>query len=114
LPTACYVLAPLIGLAAAFVMTIAVYWTFHRASPRRIDTWFRKLQLLSAAAFSFSHRTNDAQKTMGIITGVLLAAGVIHEFKVPSWVIISAYAAIALGTFFGGWRIVHTMGKRPG
>jgi inorganic phosphate transporter, PiT family len=106
------VLAPLIGLAAAFVMMIAVYWLFRKSTPAHMDTWFRKLQLVSAAALSFSHGTNDAQKTMGIITEVLVAAKIIHEFKVPVWVILSAHAAIALGTFFGGWRIVHTMGKR--
>ncbi len=77
-----------------------------------MDSWFRKLQLLSAAVLSFSHGTNDAQKTMGIVTEVLVVSKIIHEFKVPIWVILAAHAAIALGTFFGGWRIVHTMGKR--
>jgi inorganic phosphate transporter, PiT family len=106
------VLAPLIGLVAAFLMMIAVYWLFRKSTPVLMDSWFRKLQLLSAAALSFSHGTNDAQKTMGIITEVLVTAKIIHEFKVPIWVILSAHAAIALGTFFGGWRIVHTMGGR--
>jgi inorganic phosphate transporter, PiT family len=106
------VLAPLIGLVAAFVMMIAVYWLFRKSTPVHMDSWFRKLQLLSAAALSFSHGTNDAQKTMGIITEVLVTAKIIQEFKVPVWVILAAHAAIALGTFFGGWRIVHTMGKR--
>jgi inorganic phosphate transporter, PiT family len=106
------VLAPLIGLVAAFVMMIAVYWLFRKSTPVHMESWFRKLQLLSAAALSFSHGTNDAQKTMGIITEVLVTARIIHEFKVPIWVILAAHAAIALGTFFGGWRIVHTMGKR--
>jgi PiT family inorganic phosphate transporter len=106
------VVAPLIGLAAAFLMMITVYWVFRKASPLSMDSWFRRLQLISAAALSFSHGTNDAQKTMGIITEVLVTAKVIQEFKVPIWVILAAHAAIALGTFFGGWRIVHTMGKR--
>lgn len=106
------VLAPLIGLISAYIMMVLVYWLFRRATPSHMDSWFRRLQLFSAAALSFSHGTNDAQKTMGIITEVLLAAKVITEFKVPIWVILSAHAAIALGTFFGGWRIVHTMGKR--
>src|SRR3984957_18894602 len=106
------VAAPLIGLIAAFVMMVAVYWLFRKATPVHMDSWFRKLQLVSAAALSFSHGTNDAQKTMGIITEVLLTAKTIHEFKVPVWVILAAHAAIALGTFFGGWRIVHTMGER--
>jgi len=106
------VIAPLIGLVAAFAMMTAVYWLFRKSTPLKMDSWFRKLQLLSAAALSFSHGTNDAQKTMGIITEVLVTAKIIQEFKVPIWVILSAHAAIALGTFFGGWRIVHTMGKR--
>ena len=106
------VIAPLIGLVAAFAMMTAVYWLFRKSTPLKMDSWFRKLQLLSAAALSFSHGTNDAQKTKGIITEVLVTAKIIQEFKVPIWVILSAHAAIALGTFFGGWRIVHTMGKR--
>src|SRR3984957_756690 len=106
------VAAPLIGLIASFLMMIVVYWLFRKSSPVRMDGWFRKLQLLSAATLSFSHGTNDAQKTMGIITEVLLTTKIITEFKVPVWVILAAHAAIALGTFFGGWRIVHTMGKR--
>jgi len=106
------VIAPVIGLIAAYIMMIAMYWAFRKSTPANMDKWFRKLQLVSAAALSFSHGTNDAQKTMGIITEVLVAAKVIQEFKVPIWVILSAHAAIALGTFFGGWRIIHTMGKR--
>jgi PiT family inorganic phosphate transporter len=77
-----------------------------------MDVWFRKLQLVSAAWFSYAHGTNDAQKTMGIITGVLVTSGMLKEFVVPMWVIVSAYMAIGLGTFFGGWRIIHTMGGR--
>jgi len=106
------VLAPLIGLVAAYAFMIAVYWLFRRSSPRKMDVYFRKLQLVSAAAFSYSHGTNDAQKTMGIITGVLVTAGYLESFVVPIWVILSAHAAIALGTLCGGWRIVHTMGAR--
>ncbi len=75
-----------------------------------MDQYFRKLQLLSAAAFSLSHGTNDAQKTAGIITGVLFTSHYIDAFEVPDWVLLAAYAAIALGTLSGGWRIVHTMG----
>lgn len=112
LTVAFIVVAPLIGLAAAYVMMIAVYWLFHKATPLQTDTWFRRLQLLSAAALSFSHGTNDAQKTMGMITEVLVASKLISEFRVPVWMILAAHAAIGLGTFFGGWRIVHTMGKR--
>src|SRR6185295_17887699 len=78
----------------------------------RMDRHFRKLQLMSAALYSFAHGTNDAQKTMGIITGVLVSAGFQTTFHVPVWVVLSAHAAIALGTLSGGWRIVHTMGGR--
>jgi PiT family inorganic phosphate transporter len=77
-----------------------------------MDAWFRKLQLLSAAVFSYSHGTNDAQKTMGIIAGALLAGGFISTFYIPVWVIFAAHAAIALGTLSGGWRIIRTMGSR--
>ncbi len=104
--------APLIGLGLAYVLMIGVYWTFRNVSPKKMDVWFRKLQLVSAAAFSYSHGTNDAQKTMGIITGALVTAGYLSTFEVPVWVILSAHAAIALGTMAGGWKIVHTMGGR--
>jgi PiT family inorganic phosphate transporter len=106
------VAAPIIGLALAYVLMIAVYWTFRGSSPKKMDVYFRKLQLLSAAIYSYAHGTNDAQKTMGIITGVLVASGYMATFDVPIWVILSAHAAIALGTLTGGWRIVHTMGAR--
>ena len=106
------VLAPILGLVLAYVLMIAVYWLFRRSSPHKMDFFFRKLQLVSAALYSFAHGTNDAQKTMGIITGVLVASGYQQTFHVPIWVILSAHAAIALGTLSGGWRIVHTMGAR--
>ena len=106
------VLAPLIGMVVAYFLVIAVYWIFRHSTPKKMDTDFRRLQLVSAAIHSFAHGTNDAQKTMGIITGVLLTAGYIHAFRVPTWVILSAGAAIGLGTLSGGWRIVHTMGGR--
>ena len=77
-----------------------------------MDLYFRKLQLLSAAAFSLSHGSNDAQKTVGIITGVLYTSHYLNEFEIPAWVVLAAYSAIALGTLSGGWRIVHTMGGR--
>jgi PiT family inorganic phosphate transporter len=104
--------APLIGMVAAFFLMIAVYWLFKNASPVRMDKYFRKLQLLSAAAFSLSHGSNDAQKTMGIIAGVLFTAGYQKTFEIPLWVMMAAYTAIALGTLSGGWRIVRTMGGR--
>lgn len=106
------VLAPLIGLASSFLMMIVIYWLFQKATPKHMDTWFRKLQLVSAAALSFSHGTNDAQKTMGVITGVLVTTGFQKGFHVPTWVILAAHTAIALGTLAGGWRIVHTMGRK--
>jgi PiT family inorganic phosphate transporter len=106
------VLAPLIGTALAYLLMLAVYWTFRRMHPETMDEWFRKLQLVSSAALSFSHGANDAQKTAGIITGVLVTSGMLAAFEVPAWVIFAAYAAIALGTLSGGWRIVHTMGGR--
>ena len=90
---------------------VAVLWTFRRASPGRVDRLFRRLQLVSAACYSLGHGTNDAQKTMGIIAGLLFATGHLGpEFTVPLWVILSAHAAIGLGTLAGGWRIVKTMG----
>jgi inorganic phosphate transporter, PiT family len=91
---------------------VAIYWIMKRVPPGRVDKWFRRLQLLSAGFFSLTHGANDAQKTMGIIAGVLLTAGYIQQFYIPLWVEISAYAAIAAGTLFGGWRIIHTMGSR--
>jgi inorganic phosphate transporter, PiT family len=106
------VVAPFLGFLAAYAFMIAVYWLFRDATPKKMDVYFRKLQLLSAAAFSYSHGTNDAQKTMGIITGVLVSAKYLPAFHVPVWVILSAHAAIGLGTLSGGWRIVHTMGSR--
>jgi inorganic phosphate transporter, PiT family len=106
------VLAPLIGLALGFVLMIGVVRIVHRYPPGRIDRWFRRLQLVSAAAYSLGHGTNDAQKTMGIIAGLLFAAGYIQTFYIPWWVILMAHAAIALGTLTGGWRIVHTMGSK--
>ncbi|MCC6857118.1 MAG: inorganic phosphate transporter [Bryobacterales bacterium] len=106
------VIAPMIGLGLAYVLMISIYWLFRGSSPTRMDYYFRKLQLLSAAAYSFAHGTNDAQKTMGIITGVLFTSGLIDTFIVPVWVILAAHAAIALGTLTGGWRIVRTMGMK--
>lgn len=105
-------LAPLLGLALAWLLMIIIYWLFRKSSPVKMDKWFRWLQLLSSGIFSYSHGTNDAQKTMGIITGAMVTAGWLKTFEVPVWVILSAHAAIALGTMSGGWRIIHTMGGR--
>src|SRR4051812_46792482 len=105
-------LSPLIGLGAGFLLMVAILWLFKGFRPSRVDKWFRRLQLLSAAFFSLNHGANDAQKTMGIIASILLASGYIDHFYVPFWVILSAHAAIALGTLAGGWRIIHTMGAK--
>lgn len=105
-------LAPLIGLSLGYLLMVVVFWLFRHSSPRRMDTWFRRFQLLSSGLFSYSHGANDAQKTMGIITSVLVAAGFLQSFDVQWWVVLSAHAAIALGIMSGGWRIVHTMGAR--
>src|SRR6266480_2426121 len=112
------VLSPLIGMFLGFTLMIIVHWIFRRATPRRVDQFFRKGQLFSAAAFSLGHGGNDAQKTMGIITSVLAAGGVLSYGNngsippIPLWVVLMAHAAIALGTLSGGWRIVHTMGSK--
>ena len=106
------VLAPLMGLVLGLLIEVAIFWIFRRASPLRVDNIFRRLQLVSAALYSLGHGTNDAQKTMGIIAGVLFTAGYLKTFTIPIWVILSAHTAIALGTLSGGWRIIHTMGSK--
>ncbi|MCE9666451.1 inorganic phosphate transporter [Myxococcus stipitatus] len=105
------VLSPLIGMFLGTTLMVASTWAVHKQTPLRVDAWFRRLQLVSSAIFSYSHGTNDAQKVMGIIAVVLF--GTIWKdrpFHIDWWMIISCHAAIALGTFFGGWRIVRTMG----
>jgi inorganic phosphate transporter, PiT family len=106
------VFAPLLGMALALLLSIVTLWMFRNTAPMRVDKWFRRLQLVSAALYSLGHGTNDAQKTMGIIAGVLVTADYLSEFTIPLWVILAAHAAIALGTLSGGWRIVHTMGSK--
>lgn len=120
------VLSPVIGMVLGFGLMVLVYWIFQRTPPGRVDRVFRVAQLASAAFFSLSHGANDAQKTMGIIVGLLASSnyifaaepGFLHHLYVPNashipyWVEIGAYTAISLGTLFGGWRIVHTMGSR--
>ena len=122
------VLSPLIGMVAGFALMVAMYWAFRRVSPRRVESTSRLMQIASSAVFSYSHGANDAQKTMGIIVGLLTTAqtraafagyqGPFHFMAqtqtkgIPLWVELGAYSAIALGTLFGGWRIVHTMGSR--
>ena len=108
------VLSPIIGLLLGFTVLVLVYWAFHRYTKvHRLNRGFRRAQLVSAAAFSLGHGANDAQKTMGVILALLIANGVVAKTgSVPLWVVLSAHTAIGLGTLFGGWRIVHTMGSR--
>jgi len=106
------VIAPMMGMAMGFIIMAALMWIFHKRSSSKVNGVFRKLQLVSAAAYSLGHGTNDAQKTMGIITTLLVTAGVLKTFEVPYWVILSSHFAIAMGTLFGGWRIVKTMGQK--
>jgi PiT family inorganic phosphate transporter len=107
------IVAPLAGFAVGFLMMLATVWVFKDATPGRVDWLFRRLQLVSAAAYSLGHGTNDAQKTMGIIAVLLFSTGHLGpEFYVPFWVVIAAHVALGLGTMMGGWRIVKTMGMR--
>jgi PiT family inorganic phosphate transporter len=105
-------LSPIIGLVAGLLLMTSIFWIFRWMPPSRVDRWFRRLQLLSAAFFSLNHGANDAQKTMGIIAGVLYAGGYIKVFEIPFWVVLAAHTAIGLGTLAGGWRIIHTMGSK--
>ncbi|HYO11842.1 MAG TPA: inorganic phosphate transporter [Thermoanaerobaculia bacterium] len=106
------VLAPLIGTILGFTLMVTVNWIVRRWRPSKVDRRFRGLQLISAGLYSLGHGGNDAQKTMGIITGLLVAGGQLQVFEVPLWVVLISHAAIAFGTMFGGWRIVRTMGTR--
>jgi PiT family inorganic phosphate transporter len=108
------VLSPLMGFVLGSIVMLIVSWVFVKTPPRKVDTWFRRLQLFSAAAYSLGHGGNDAQKTIGIIWMLLIVAGVTAPgvAEPPLWVIISCYTAISLGTLFGGWRIVKTMGQK--
>jgi PiT family inorganic phosphate transporter len=112
-------IAPVMGFVLGFIFMVAIYWIFRHRSPRQIDGWFRKLQLLSAASYSLGHGGNDAQKTMGIVAGALYTGHIISEYDMRhDWgsfhwpIILCAHAAIAAGTYFGGWKIVHTMGSK--
>jgi PiT family inorganic phosphate transporter len=106
------VVAPILGMVLGYILQVVVLWVVRHKSYSKVDGIFRKLQLLSAALYSLGHGTNDAQKTMGIITGLLVTAGFLKSFHVPFWVIGLSHTAIALGTLFGGWRIVKTMGSK--
>jgi inorganic phosphate transporter, PiT family len=106
------VISPLLGMLLGGILMVTVSWICFRQSPRRVDRWFRRLQLVSSALYSLGHGSNDAQKTMGIIWLLLIAGGLTTQDHLPFWVILSCYVAIALGTLFGGWRIVRTMGQK--
>jgi PiT family inorganic phosphate transporter len=106
------VFAPLIGMILGLILMTLSSWLVAKKPPTQVNRWFRHLQLVSAALYSLGHGGNDAQKTMGIITTLLVSAGILSTFDVPLWVVLSAHGAIALGTIFGGWRIVKTMGSR--
>lgn len=106
------VLSPVIGMLLGGILMGVTTWAFRGTAPSRVDKYFRKLQLVSAALFSLGHGTNDAQKTMGIVAGILFTAGYLKTFDIPFWVVLAAHAAIGLGTLSGGWRIVRTMGQR--
>lgn len=113
------VVAPVMGLVLGLLFMTGVYWLLRHKAPQQVDTWFRRLQLLSAAAYSLGHGGNDAQKTMGIIAGAMYTGGFLSkQDMMGSWgqyhwpIILAAHTAIALGTYFGGWRIVHTMGQK--
>jgi len=111
-PVIFIVLAPFIGMFTAIIVTAITSWIVRRQSPTKVDRWFRRLQLLSAAGYSLGHGTNDAQKSMGIITTALVAGGLLKTYSVPFWVIISCHLAMGCGTMAGGWRVVKNMGQR--
>jgi inorganic phosphate transporter, PiT family len=105
-------ISPLLGMALGATIMLIVSWACFRQTPKRVDKWFRRLQLVSSASYSIGHGGNDAQKTMGIIWLLLIANGATTKDHLPAWVVISCFAAIGFGTMFGGWRIVKTMGQR--
>src|SRR5205814_4085973 len=106
-------ISPLMGFVLGSLLLLTISWLFVRSTPSRVDRLFRKLQLISSSLYSLGHGGNDAQKTIGIIWMLLVAAGYVGaKDNVPAWVVVACYAAIGLGTMFGGWRIVKTMGQR--
>jgi len=107
------VISPVVGFILGALLSRGIYWIFRASSPMKVDQLFRKVQLFSASLYSMGHGGNDAQKTMGIIASLLFSEGLLgKEFHVPLWIVISCYCAIAVGTMFGGWRIVKTMGQK--
>ncbi len=110
------VVSPIVGLCIGLLLMTGSFWVFRGSTPTRVDHWFRRMQLLSAAGFSLMHGANDAQKTMGIIAGALVTGGFLQmqhgQLPVPFWIVLMAHTAIGLGTLSGGWRIIHTMGSK--
>ncbi|NTV80763.1 MAG: inorganic phosphate transporter [Candidatus Aminicenantes bacterium] len=107
------VLSPVVGFALALALMLALYWLCRNSNLRQVDVWFRRLQLVSAAFYSLSHGTNDAQKTMGVVAVLLYSTGYLGpEFYVPLWVILSCHFAIAMGTLMGGWKVIETLGMK--
>ena len=106
------VVAPFLGMLIAILVTVGTSWAVRNQAPSKVDRWFRRLQLVSAAGYSLGHGTNDAQKSMGIITTALVAGGLLTTYSVPFWVILSCHLAMGCGTMAGGWRVVRTMGQR--
>jgi PiT family inorganic phosphate transporter len=105
-------LSPLIGLGLAFLLMLGILWSFHRARPKKVDGFFRRAQTVSTGAMAFSHGTQDAQKTMGVIALALVVTGHLQGFSIPLWVIFASAAAMGLGTLSGGWRVIRTLGNR--
>lgn len=106
-------ISPLVGMLLGALVMLLISWIFRKSTPRKVDNWSRRLQLISASAYALGHGGNDAQKTIGIIWMLLIAAGVTsHDEHVPYWVVVACYAAIGLGTAFGGWRIIKLMGQK--
>ena len=113
LKTAAFIfVAPLLGMALGALIMLMVSWILFRQPPRRVDRWFRRVQLVSSASYSLGHGGNDAQKTMGVIWLLLIGNGITTAEHLPAWVVMSCFVAMGLGTMFGGWRIVKTMGQR--
>jgi PiT family inorganic phosphate transporter len=111
-PVIFILIAPFIGMFVAIIVSVITSWIVRNQSPAKVDRWFRRLQLISAAGYSLGHGTNDAQKSMGIITTALVAGGMLKSYDVPFWVIIACHVAMGGGTMAGGWRVVKTMGQR--
>jgi PiT family inorganic phosphate transporter len=106
------VVSPVLGLLIGGLLMLGISWTFFRMAPGKLDRWFRRSQLVTSAFYSLGHGSNDAQKTMGIIWLLLISRGITTKEHLPVWVMVSCYAAIALGTLMGGWRIIRTMGQK--